>query len=102
MGKYQLFVHQLLDVREERLILGENNDMTRPAFANQAIVCILHDKERPCKPAGQGKTPSVSSICNNTIQSERSGMGVFAFKTHFQRDPLCGINHITLNSARKH
>lgn len=102
MGKYHLFVHKMLDVREERLILGANNDMTHPAFASQGIVCILHDKERPCKPAGQGKMPSVSSLYNNTIQSERPVMGVFAFKTHFQRDPLCRINHITLNSACKH
>lgn len=102
MDKYQLFVHKMLDVREERLILGENNDMTHPAFASQAIVCILHRKERPCKPAGQGKMHSVSSMYNNTIQSERSVMGVFALKTHFQKDPLCYINHITLNSTCKH
>lgn len=85
MGKYHLFVHKLLFVREEKLISGENNDMTHPAFASQAIVCILHGKERPSKPAGQGKMPSVSSLYNNTIQNERSVMGVFAFKTHFQR-----------------
>lgn len=102
MGKYQLFVHKLSDVREERLILGENNYMTHPAFAIQAIACILHDKERPCKPAGQGKMPLVSSLYNNTIQSERSVMGVFAFKTHFQRKPLCCMNHTTLNSTSKH
>lgn len=55
MDKYQLFVHKLLDVREERLILGENNDMTHPAFVSQPIICILYDKERPCKPAGSRK-----------------------------------------------
>lgn len=59
MDKYQLFVHKPLNGREEKLILGGYNDMTHPAFANQAIVHILHDKERPCKPAGQGKMPSV-------------------------------------------
>lgn len=66
-GKYQLFVHKLLDVREERIILGEKN-VTHPAFASRAITCILHDEERPCKPVGQGEMPSVSSIYNNTIQ----------------------------------
>lgn len=84
MGKYQLFVHKLPDVREERLILGENNYMTHPAFAIQAIACILHDKERPCKPAGQGKMPSVSSLYNNTIHSERSVMGVLHLKLTFR------------------
>lgn len=84
MGKYQVFVHKLLDAKEEKVILGENNDMTYPDVASQATICILHDKEKPRKPAGRGNMPSVSSMYNNTIQSERSVMGGFAFKTHFQ------------------
>lgn len=80
MDKYQLFVHKLLNGSEEKLILGGNNDMTHPAFANQAIVCLLHDKERPCKPAGQGKCP----LYNNTIQRERSVMGALHLKLTFR------------------
>ena len=54
MDKYQLFVHKLLNGSD--------------------------DKERPCKPTGQGKCP----LYNNTIQSERSVMGALHLKLTFR------------------
>lgn len=68
-----------------------------PAGPSHAFYMMRRD---PANQQAKKRSPLFPQSVIAPFKSEQSVVGVSAFKTHFQRDPLCRIHRVALNGVR--